>query len=424
MRILVIGNGGREHAIVWKLAQSKNAEKIFCTTGNPGINEIAEPVDIKSDDVTALLKFVKNHSVEFTVVGPEVPLAAGIVDEFVKAGHKIFGPSKNAARLENSKVFAKEFMKRHGIPSAAFETFSIDDKKNALAYIENKKYPIVIKADGLAAGKGVIICDNQNTAKETISEIFDSKIFGRSGDTIVIEEFLTGNEVSVFAICDGENYVVLPASQDHKRILNGEIGKNTGGMGSFAPAKKAAGSKVIDKVKKNIIEPVLKYMKEEGSEFRGCLYCGLMINENGEPYVIEFNTRFGDPETQAVLPLLRSDFLELLIKSAEGNIKDYRVEAADEFYCCVVLASEGYPDKYLTGQEITGLDKITNDCIVLHAGTKRSADGKILSNGGRVLNVVGKGSTLQQAIDTTYKNCEIINFENRYYRTDIGQKGL
>lgn len=424
MKILVIGNGGREHAIVWKLNRSKNVDKIFCTIGNPGIDEIAEPVNIKHDDTASLLKFVRENKIDFTVVGPEIPLAAGVVDEFVKTGHKIFGPSKNSARLENSKVFAKEFMKKYGIPTAEFETFSVNEKDKALNHLADCKYPVVIKADGLAAGKGVIICDNNNSAKQTISEIFDSKIFGKSGDTIVVEEFLTGNEVSVFAICDGENYVVLPASQDHKKILDGEIGKNTGGMGSFAPANKTATNEVLNKVKTRIIEPVLKYMKEEGNEFKGCLYCGLMINFDGDPYVIEFNTRFGDPETQAVLPLIKSDFLEMLMLSAEGNIKNYMPEISNEFYCSVVLASNGYPDKYETGKEISGLDKITDNCIVFHAGTKKSGDGNILSNGGRVLNVVGKGNSLNEAIKNAYKNSEIVDFENKYYRHDIGQKGL
>ena len=423
MNILVIGNGGREHAIVWKLKQSKNADKIFCTAGNAGIDEITEPVLIKPNLKKLLLQFVEENNIDFTVIGPEVPLANGIVDEFIKAGNKIFGPTKNAARLENSKVFAKEFMKKHGIPTAQFEKFNINDKERALAYIENHKYPVVIKADGLAAGKGVIICDNVHTARETIMEIFDGGLFGKSGENIVIEEFLTGNEVSVFAICDGENYIVLPSSQDHKRILDGEIGKNTGGMGSFAPANKVVNDEIINKVKTRIIEPVLKHMKEDGNEFKGCLYCGLMINENGDPFVIEFNTRFGDPETQVVLPLIKSDFLEMLMMSAEGNIKNYNLEMSNEFYCCVVLASNGYPDKYETGKVISGLDKITDNCIIFHAGTK-SENGKIVSNGGRVLNVVGKGKSLDEAIKIAYKNADIIDFENKYFRNDIGQKGL
>jgi len=424
MKILVIGNGGREHAIIWKLKQSKNVDKIYCANGNPGINEIAEPVNINADDVNSLLQFVKENKIDFTIVGPEVPLAAGVVDVFVEEGFKIFGPSKNAARLENSKVFAKEFMKRHSIPSAKYETFSINEKDRALSHIADCKYPVVIKADGLAAGKGVIICDNNDSANQAISEIFESKIFGKSGENVVIEEFLTGNEVSVFAISDGENYIVLPASQDHKRILDGEIGKNTGGMGSFAPANKVAGIEIIDKIKTSIIEPVLRYMKEEGNEFMGCLYCGLMINENGDPFVIEFNTRFGDPETQSVLPLIKSDFLELLMMSSGGNIRNYKLEVNKEYHCCVVLASQGYPDKYAFGKEITGLNKITNDCIVFHAGTKINDDGKVVSNGGRVLNVVGKGNSLTQAIEIAYKNSESIDFENKYFRKDIGQKGL
>jgi phosphoribosylamine--glycine ligase len=265
MKVLVIGSGGREHAIIWKLRQSFEIDKIYCTIGNPGINEIAEPVNINSSEIDSLLKFVKDNKIGFTVVGPEIPLAAGIVDEFVSHGSKIFGPSKNAARLENSKVFAKEFMKRHGIPTAKFETFSSDEKDKSLVYLNDINYPVVIKADGLAAGKGVIICDDIESAKKTILEIFESKIFGKSGENIVIEEFLSGNEASVFAICDGENYIVLPPAQDHKKIFDGEKGKNTGGMGSFAPAHNTAGKDTIEKVRSRIIEPVLKYMMEEGN---------------------------------------------------------------------------------------------------------------------------------------------------------------
>jgi phosphoribosylamine--glycine ligase len=347
------------------------------------------------------------------------------VDEFEKEGIKVFGPSKYAAQLESSKVFAKEFMQRHNIPSAKFGKFRAEDKEKALDYLAGSKYPIVIKADGLAAGKGVVICENIDSAKETIKEFFDNKIFGTAGESIVIEEFLTGQEASLFAICDGTDYVVLPPAQDHKKILDGEIGKNTGGMGSFAPASKIVTEEVLDKVKIKVIEPVLKYMKEEGHGFRGCLYCGLMINESGDPYIIEFNVRFGDPETQVVLPLIESDFLDLLLASAEGNLKNYSLETINMYYCSVVLASKGYPDKYETGKNISGLDAITENCIVFHAGTKKKPDGQIVSSGGRVLNVVGHSDdSLKGAIDAAYENVDLINFENKYFRTDIGQKGL
>lgn len=424
MKVLVIGSGGREHSIVWKLKQSPKVNEIFCAPGNAGINQISKEVDIKADDVNSLVNFVKDNKIDFTVVGPEVPLQLGIVDEFNKHGLKVFGPSKSAARLENSKIFAKEFMKRHNIPTAKFETFGTGDKQKVSEFLNSTKYPVVIKADGLAAGKGVVICENPAQAKDAITDFFDNKIFGSSGENIVIEEFLKGDEASVFAVCDGEHYVVLPPAQDHKRIGEGETGKNTGGVGSYAPAKKLVNDEVLKKVKKSIIEPVLKNMKSEGNEFKGCLYCGLMIDKDNNPFVIEFNTRFGDPETQVVLPLIKSDFLDLLIASAEGNLVDYRLETYGDNYCCIVLASKGYPDEYETGREITGLDKVSEDCLIFHAGTK--TDGKkILSAGGRVLNVVGKsGVDLKSAINSAYKNAEIINFENKYYRKDIGTKGL
>ncbi len=424
MKVLVLGSGGREHALVWKLKQSPKVTEIFCAPGNAGINQIVKEVQIKADDVNALIAFAKENKIDFTIVGPETSLAAGVVDEFSKNKLKIFGPVKSAARLEHSKIFAKEFMKKYNIPSAKFETFSVKDNKKIYEFLNNSNYPIVIKADGLAAGKGVVICGNREEADATIAEFFSNRIFGEAGENIVIEEFLIGNEVSVFAICDGVNYVVLPASQDHKRIGDGETGKNTGGMGSFAPAEKAVNYEVMERIKKRIIEPVLKNMKSEGSEFKGCLYCGLMIDDKGDPFVIEFNTRLGDPETQVVLPLIKSDFLELLIASEEGTLDKYRFESGIEYYNCIVLASGGYPDKYETGKEITGLDKISNDCIVFHAGTK-DIGGKIFSSGGRVLNVVGKSNKdLKSAIDVSYRNAEIINFENKYFRKDIGQKGL
>ncbi len=425
MNVLVIGNGAREHAIIWKLKNSNKIDKIYCTTGNAGINETAIPVNIAPDNTELLKQFVNENKIDFTVVGPEAALAAGVVDEFVKKGFRIFGPAKNAARLETSKIFAKKFMKRYGIPTAKFEAFSTGEKEEALKYIESITYPLVIKADGLAAGKGVIICENKQSASGTISEIFDDKIFGKSGENIVIEEFLQGTEASVFAICDGKDFIVLPPAQDHKKILDGEKGKNTGGMGSFAPALNAVSNETLEKVKNSIIKPVLKYMNEEGNEFKGCLYCGLMIDKAGNPFVIEFNTRFGDPETQVILPLIKSDFLEMLMLSAEGKIKNYNLQISNEYYCCVVLASKGYPDKYETGKEITGFEQISGDCLVFHSGTKKSDGGQVLSNGGRVLSIVGKSKqSLEEAINIAYDNVKKINFENKYFRTDIGQKGL
>lgn len=436
MNILVIGNGAREHAIIWKLqgmdlsARSAGGQrnypkhKIYCTIGNAGINEIAEPVNIQPNDINSLLCFAKDKNIEFTVVGPEVPLSSGIVDEFQNNNLKIFGPSYSAARIETSKVFAKDFMLRHDIPTAKYRTFGSSSKNEALEYLNNSVYPLVIKADGLAAGKGVVICEDMISAKKTINDIFEKKIFGNAGDSLVIEDFLKGNEASVFAVTDGTDYVLLPPACDHKKIHDGEKGKNTGGMGSFAPAYDLVNENVLNNIKRRIIEPVLNNMKKEGNEYKGCLYCGLMIDDNGNPFVVEFNARLGDPETQVLLPLIKSNFLELLIASAEGAIKEYNLEVYSGYYCSVVLASKGYPDKYETEKEITGLDNVLDNCIIFHAGTKR-AGGKIVSTGGRVLNVVGKSDrNLKDAIEAAYKNAELINFENKYYRRDIGLKGL
>lgn len=424
MKVLVIGSGGREHAIVWKLIQSPRVTEIFCAPGNAGINKTAKGVNIKADDIDGLLNFAKENKIEFTVVGPEVPLEKGIVDIFTANGLLIFGPQKSAARLEHSKIFAKDFMKRNNIPTAEYETFNLNDEAKVNEYIEFAKYPLVIKADGLAAGKGVIICQDKDEAKQTVKELFSDKIFGSAGENIVIEEFLEGTEASVFAICDGENYLVLPASQDHKKIGEGETGKNTGGMGAYAPAEKAVSHETMSKIKHRVIEPVIKYMKAEGSEFRGCLYCGLMIDKNNNPYVIEFNTRFGDPETQVVLPKIKSDLCDMFIASASGNIQSYKLELNENYYCTVVLASEGYPDKYETGKEIKGLDRISSEAIVFHAGTSEK-DGKIFSNGGRVLNVTGFSPIgLKEAINYAYHNAEQIKFDNKYLREDIGLKGL
>lgn len=424
MNILVIGNGGREHAIIWKLKQSPLAGKIYCTIGNAGICSIAECVNIKPEDIEGLIKFAKENNIEFTVVGPEVPLSLGIVDRFVSEGLKVFGPTKNAAMLESSKTFAKDFMQKYNIPTAAYRKFSSENKVLALEYLNSIKYPVVIKADGLAAGKGVIIAENKQRAENAIHEIFDDKIFGSAGNSIIVEEFLIGSEASVFALCDGTDYVVLPPAQDHKKIFDGEKGKNTGGMGSFAPADKIVTDDVMKKVRIRIIEPVLENMKKEGSEFKGCLYCGLMIDKNNDPYIIEFNVRFGDPETQVVLPKIESDFLEMLLASSEGRIKEYKLNLNNNYYCSVVLASKGYPDKYDSGKEINGLDNVNDECIVFHAGTKCS-DGKVLSSGGRVLNVVGiSENNLKEAIVNAYNNISFINFENKYFRTDIAKKGL
>jgi len=424
MKVLVIGSGGREHAIVWKLMQSKKLTRLYAAPGNPGILTLAECVNIKSDDVRGLLHFAKENNIDLTVVGPEIPLGYGIVDEFKSAGLKIFGPSKLAAKLETSKIFAKDFMFRNHIPTAKYRTFSTDTKTEAKQYLESIGYPVVIKADGLAAGKGVLICNDKQQAFTAIGELFENKIFGSAGENIVVEEFLEGIEASVFAICDSENYVLLPAAQDHKKIGDGETGKNTGGMGSFAPASKIVNDELLDKVMQRVIEPVLHGMSTEGYPYAGVLYCGLMIDKQNDPYVIEFNVRFGDPETQVVLPLLKSDLLDLLLASSTQSLGGYETEAYDRYYTCVVLASGGYPDNYESGKQISGYDGLSENCLLFHAGTKLE-NGRLVTNGGRVLNVVGYSDiSLQESIDIAYKNAAIVQFENKYYRTDIGQKGI
>jgi len=424
MNVLVIGSGGREHAIVWKLKQSPKAGKLYAAPGNAGIAELAECIEIKADDINALINFVKQNDIGLTVVGPEIPLEQGIVNEFKKAGLTIFGPTREAARLETSKIFAKDFMLRYNIPTAKYRTFNIDTKPQAAQYLNSISYPVVIKADGLAAGKGVIICENKEDAFKTVNEFFEDRVFGEAGENMVIEEFLIGNEASVFAICDGSDYVILPAAQDHKKIGEGETGKNTGGMGSFAPALNIVTEDVLDNVRERIIEPVLAGMKIEGNLFCGCLFCGLMVDNNNDPHVIEFNVRFGDPENQVVLPLIKSDLVDLLYASVAGKLAGYELSTFDGFYTCVVLASDGYPDKYETGKEITGLDKVNSDCLIFHSGTKK-VDGKIVSTGGRVLNVVGFAETeLADSIESAYINVDKINFENKYFRRDIGLKGL
>jgi phosphoribosylamine--glycine ligase len=426
MKVLVIGNGGREHAIIWKLSQSSKVSKIYCTIGNAGINKIAEPVNITHDNIFGLLDFVKKNGIELTVVGPEIPLSLGITDAFEKEDLKIFGPSQKAALLETSKVYAKNFMKKYGIPTAAYEVFNPNEKVKLTEYLNRIKYPAVIKVDGLAAGKGVLICKDVKESLAAVNDIFDNKIFGSAGDKIVVEEYLAGIEASVFVVCDGKDYIILPPAQDHKKILDNEQGKNTGGMGSFAPADNIVTAELMEKVKSSIIEPVLGNMVNEGIPYKGCLYVGLMISENKEPFVIEFNVRLGDPETQVVLPMIRSDIFDMMYASAAGNIKDYKLETDSSYYCLVVMASSGYPDKYDSGKIITGIENIEDkDILIFHAGTKTDAHDNTVSCGGRVLNVVGHSDKgLKEAIDKVYSFIPNVDFENKYYRSDIGLKGL
>lgn len=429
MKILLVGNGGRENAIAWKIVTSpsfqKTGSKLYCTVGSPGIDHYAESIDIKSTEISKLVDFVKKNEIEFTVVGPEIPLAEGIVDEFVRNDLKIFGPTRAAARIESSKKYAKELMKRHGIPTAAFETFDKNSITEAKEYLIKVNYPVVIKADGLAAGKGVIIAQNIEEASATLDSFTKENVFGESGWNFVIEEFLQGNEVSLFVITDGVDYVILPSSQDHKKIYDGDEGKNTGGMGAYCPADKFIDEELLSEVKETIIDKILYALNEDGNKFKGCLYAGLIIDSAKKPYVIEFNCRFGDPETQAVLPMIKSDFLDMLLASAEERIGKYKLQNEEGYCVCVVLASDGYPDEFEKGKIITGLDDVEKDCLVFHAGTKFGADSsEVISNGGRVLNVVARGNTLQEAVKNAYKNVERIKYDNKYHRKDIGFRSM
>jgi phosphoribosylamine---glycine ligase len=432
MKILIIGNGGRESAIAYGIYNSesfkKNISILYSTIGNPGLDKISTPINIKPTEIEKLIEFAIQEKIDFTVVGPEIPLSLGIVNEFNKKGLKIFGPAKEAAEIETSKIFAKNLMKKYKIPTARFKEFNSENLKEASEHLLCSKYPLVIKADGLAAGKGVIIVNDFSEAMNVIKEFTENKIFGDSGLSFIIEEYLTGFELSLFIITDGKNYVALPFSQDHKKIGEGDTGKNTGGMGAYAPADKMLDKYVFENILLEIIEPTLHGMEKEGRRYKGCLYCGLMITEdiNGVfvPYVIEFNARFGDPETQAVVPLIKSDFLDLLISSSNNTIDKYKLEIYDKYSCCVILASKGYPDKYETGKVINGLSEEDKDVFIFQSGTKYSDDRKnVLTNSGRVLSVVAMSeNSMKDAISKCYKRIGNIYFDNTYFRKDIGFK--
>jgi len=423
MNILVIGSGGREHAIVWKLRQSSKIERLYCSPGNPGIAELAECLPMKATAQEALLEFAKSEGIDLTIVGPEQPLAEGIVDLFEMNDLKVFGPTQRAAELEWSKAFAKEFMQRHGIPTAAHRTFAVNEIDEAKSYINKSPMPIVLKADGLAAGKGVIICTNRDEAVVSLEKF--SKQFGSAGERIVVEEFMEGEEASVFAICDGSDFVTLAPAQDHKRVFEGDRGRNTGGMGAYAPAPIVT-EDLLRQIEEQIIAPTLRGMAAEGRKYKGCLYVGLMITQNG-PKVVEYNCRFGDPETQVVLPLLDCDVAELLLAACNGTIGNMRGEfgSPSRSAVCVVLASDGYPDAYPTGIEIHGLEQISamNNVIAFHAGTKSQGDS-LVTAGGRVLGITAMKHDLFGAIDDAYSAIGKISFAGMHYRRDIGKKAF
>jgi len=416
MKILVIGSGGREHALAWKLKQSPEVDQMWCAPGNAGTASIAENVAIKASDLHALVQFAKENHVDLTVVGPDDPLAAGIVDLFGDWKLRVFGPTKSAACIESSKVFAKKLMRAQEIPTAEANTFS--DRGEALRYCDRLKFPVVIKADGLALGKGVIIAPDAATATSTIDAMMSEGRFGDAGRRIVIEEFLRGSECSLHALVDGKNYRLLESARDHKRVFDGDLGPNTGGMGAFSPANNWS-AELEDQFDEKIMRPLLRGLHEEGITFRGLLYPGLMISAAGAR-VLEFNCRFGDPETQVILPRMKSDLLPLLEATIDGEIDKCAIEWDARAAVTVVLASGGYPDKYETGKAISGLDEAEklDDVHIFHAGTQRT-NGGIVTSGGRVLAVTALGSTIEAARARVYEAVSRIHFENCHYRRDI-----
>ncbi|WP_353684927.1 phosphoribosylamine--glycine ligase [Thermodesulfovibrio sp. 3907-1M] len=418
MKVLVIGSGGREHAIVWRLAQSRVIDKIYCMPGNAGISDLAECVEIESKEFSTLVDFVKYEWIDLTVVGPEDPLAKGIVDVFQKEGRKIIGPTKAAAQLESSKVFAKEFMKRHKIPTAEYKVFT--SYTHAEEYIRLKGAPIVVKADGLAAGKGVFVCQSYEEAVEALKLIMKEKIFGSAGEKVVIEECLQGKEASYLVFTDGKNIVPMVTSKDHKRLLDNDEGPNTGGMGTFSP-NPVITAELEKEILDTIIKPTIRGLKSEGIVYKGILYAGLMI-VNNKPYVLEFNCRFGDPETQVILPRLETDLVDIFMAITEQKLNKVDVKWKDASSLCVILASEGYPGKYKKGLPIKGLEMVKGlkDVIVFHAGTKFDEDGRIVTNGGRVLGVTALGKDIKEARHKVYNAVKLIHFEGMQYRKDIG----
>lgn len=420
-RILLIGSGGREHALAVALARSPSCEKLWCAPGNPGIAREAEIVSMRVEDPHAVERFCRDNRVSLVIVGPEQPLTEGLADVLREAGIDVFGPSSAAARLEASKGFAKDFMHRHGIPTAPYRRFGVGEKQMAIDYVQTHAVPVVVKYDGLAAGKGVVVAETNQEAVATVEHMY-AGAFGDDG--IVVEGFLPGQEASVFAICDGEQFVTLAPAQDHKRIGDGDTGKNTGGMGAYAPAP-LVNDLVLERVQRQIIAPTLAGMKAEGHPFVGCLFCGLMI-DNDEPSVVEFNVRFGDPETQVVLSVLDADVAGLLASAARGALDSSLVNSVASGHACnVVLANRGYPDSYEKGATIHGIDRAEADpfVTVFHAGTAER-DGVLVAAGGRVLGVTARGETLQEAIHRSYAAVDQIVFETKYYRTDIGKKAL
>lgn len=419
MKVLVVGSGGREHAIVTSVAKSPRVDKIYCAPGNAGIAALAECVPIGAMEFDKLVAFAKEKEIDFTIIGMDDPLVGGIVDVFEAEGLRVFGPKKNAAILEGSKAFSKDLMKKYNVPTAAYENFT--DPKAAIAYLEQAKFPIVLKADGLALGKGVLICENLDEAKAGVKEIMEDKKFGASGNTMVIEEFMTGREVSVLSFVDGKTIKIMSSAQDHKRAKDGDQGLNTGGMGNFSPSPFYT-EEVDDFCKKYIYQATVDAMAKEGRPFTGVIFFGLMLTEDG-PKVLEYNARFGDPEAQVVLPRMKNDIIDVMEACVDGKLDTIDLQFEDNAAVCVVLASDGYPVSYEKGFEIKGLENFDgkDGYYCFHAGTKFDENGKIVTNGGRVLGVTAKGATLKEARANAYAATEWVDFANKYMRHDIGK---
>lgn len=414
MRILVVGGGGREHAICWKLSNESNVEKIYCAPGNAGISSVAECVNIGDSNIEGLLQFVKENKIDLTIVGPEVPLVEGIVDEFEKENLKIFGPNKNCAKLEGSKAFSKDFMIRHNLPTAKYKEYTDLDK--AIEEIDEFGYPVVIKADGLAAGKGVVIPENREDAIETLKEMMSEHKFGNAGDKIVVEEFLTGVETSILAFVDNDTIVPMASAKDHKKVFEGETGLNTGGMGTFSPSEIYT-DELAKEIQEKILDKTLEGFKKDNLDYKGVLFVGLMITEDG-PKVLEYNVRFGDPETQSVLFRLETDLNKIINAILDNNLKNIEIEYSKEEAICVMLTSGGYPEAYEKGKVITGLENLDSDIVVFHSGTKFDGED-IVTNGGRVIGITAKGNSVKEAADKVYGNIKKISFEGMHYRRDI-----
>nr|WP_295600808.1 phosphoribosylamine--glycine ligase [uncultured Terrisporobacter sp.] len=414
MKILVVGGGGREHAICWKLSKEANVDKIYCAPGNAGISNVAQCIDIQDSDIENLLKFAKENKIDLTIVGPEIPLVAGIVDKFEKEGLKIFGPNKKCAQLEGSKAFSKDFMIRHNLPTAKYKEYT--DLDEAISEIDSFGYPVVIKADGLAAGKGVVIPENREDAITTLKEMMSDKKFGNAGDKIVVEEFLTGIETSILAFVDNDTIVPMVSSKDHKKVFEGETGLNTGGMGTFSPSEIYT-EKLAKEVQEKILDKTLEGFKKDNLNYKGILFVGLMITEDG-PKILEYNVRFGDPETQSVLFRLDTDLNKIISEILNNNLKNIEINYSKEEAICVMLTSGGYPENYEKGKVISGLENLDSDIVVFHSGTKFDNEN-IVTNGGRVIGITAKGKTVKEAAQKVYENIKKINFEKMHYRKDI-----